>query len=235
HDTAQQCLALATKHEHPGMLAMANRFTGQTLFFMGAFNDARAHLERALHFCTTNAETITSYRQFGADDQVTALSALSPTLWILGYPQQAADAAEGALSRARTLGLVFTTAFALDGQALLGVLGADLQTAATRADEVMALSTEHSLADYEQRAQFIQGALLDQSGDPRRGIELMQSSIAAIERTNSLNRRTLYLGHYADAHASLGQPDAGLDLIDQAIQLAERTDERFFEAELHRL
>jgi tetratricopeptide (TPR) repeat protein len=235
HETAQQCLVLATKHEHPGMLAMANRFTGQTLFFMGAFNDARVHLERALHFCTTNQETITSYRRFGADDQVTALSALSRTLWILGYPQQAADAAERALSRARTLGLVFTTAFALDGQALLGVLGADLRTAAARADEVMALSIEHSLADYEQRAQFVQGALLAQSGDPRRGIELMQSSIAAIERTNSLNRRTLYLGHYADAHASLGQPDAGLDLIDQSIQLAERTDERFFEAELHRL
>ena len=235
HETAQQCLALATKHEHPGMLAMANRFTGQTLFFMGAFTDARVHLERALHFCTTNQETITSYRRFGADDQVTALSALSRTLWILGYPQQAADAAERALSRARTLGLVFTTAFALDGQALLGVLGADLQTAAARADEVMALSIEHSLADYEQRAQFVQGALLAQSGDPRRGIELMQTSIAAIERTNSLNRRTLYLGHYADARASLGQPDAGLDLIDQAIQLVERTDERFFEAELHRL
>ena len=235
HETAQQCLALATKHEHPGMLAMANRFTGQTLFFMGAFNDARVHLERALHFCTTNQETITSYRRFGADDQVTALSALSRTLWILGYPQQAADAAERALSRARTLGLVFTTAFALDGQALLGVLGADLQTAAAHADEVMALSTEHSLADYEQRAQFIQGALLARSGDPGRGIELMQSSITAIERTNSLNRRTLYLGHYADARASLGQPDAGLDLIDQAIQLVERTDERFFEAELHRL
>jgi class 3 adenylate cyclase/tetratricopeptide (TPR) repeat protein len=235
HETAQQCLALATKHEHPGMLAMANRFTGQTLFFMGAFNDARVHLERALHFCATNEETITSYRRFGADDQVTALSALSRTLWILGYPQQAADAAERALSRARTLGLVFTTAFALDGQALLGVLGADPQTAAARADEVMALSIEHSLADYEQRAQFVQGALLAQSGDPRRGIELMQSSIAAIERTNSLNRRTLYLGHYADAQASLGQPDAALDLIDQAIQLAERTEERFFEAELHRL
>ena len=235
HETAQECLALATKHEHPGMLAMANRFAGQTLFFMGAFNDARVHLERALQFCTTNQETITSYRRFGADDEVTALSALSRTLWILGYPQQAADAAERALSRARTLGLVFTTAFALDGQALLGVLGADLKTAATRADEVMALSIEHSLADYEQRAQFAQGALLARGGDPRSGIELMRSSIAAIERTNSLNRRTLYLGHYADAHARLGQPDVGLDLIDKAIQVAERTDERFFEAELHRL
>ena len=99
----------------------------------------------------------------------------------------------------------------------------------------MAHSIEHSLADYEQRARFIQGALLAQSGDPQHGIELMRSAIAAIERTKSVNRRTLYLGHSAAAHASLGQPEVGLDLLDEAIQTAEITDERFFEAELHRL
>jgi class 3 adenylate cyclase/tetratricopeptide (TPR) repeat protein len=233
HDTAQQCLALASKHEHPGMLAMAHRFIGQTLFFMGAFIDARFHLEQALRFCAANEDP--SYRRFGADDQVTALSALSRTLWILGHPQQAVEAAERALGHARTLGLAFSTAFALDGAAFLGVLGADPQTAAARANEVMDHSIEHGLADYEQRARFIQGALLAQSGDPQRGVELMRAAIAAIERSNSLNRRTLYLGHYAAAHASLGQLDTALDLIEQAIQVAERTDERFFEAELYRL
>jgi predicted ATPase len=99
----------------------------------------------------------------------------------------------------------------------------------------MAHSIEHSLADYEQRARFIQGDLLAQSGDPQHGIELMRSAIAAIERTNSVNRRTLYLGHSAAAHASLGQPEVGIELLNKAIQTAKLTDERFFEAELYRL
>jgi tetratricopeptide (TPR) repeat protein len=99
----------------------------------------------------------------------------------------------------------------------------------------MAHSIEHSLADYEQRARFIQGALLAQSGNPQHGIELMHTAIAAIERTNSVNRRTLYLGHSAAAHASLGQPEVGLDLLEEAIQTADKINERFFEAELHRL
>jgi predicted ATPase len=63
----------------------------------------------------------------------------------------------------------------------------------------------------------------------------MQSAIAAIERTNSVNRRTLYLGHSAAAHASLGQPQVGLDLLNEAIQTGESTEERFFDAELHQL
>jgi class 3 adenylate cyclase/tetratricopeptide (TPR) repeat protein/ABC-type transport system involved in cytochrome c biogenesis ATPase subunit len=234
-EVAHRCLALAAEHEHPGMAALANRFMGQTLWMMGAFVDARSHLERTLELCAANQETITSYRRFGADDEVAALSPLSRTLWILGYPEQAAAVAGQALARARSMGLAFTTALALDGEALLGALGADLKRAAVHADEAMAHSIEHSLADYEQRARFIQGALLAQSGDSQHGIELMHSAIAAIECTNSVNRRTLYLGHSAAAHASLGQPEVGLDLLDEAIQTADKIDERFFEAELYRL
>jgi class 3 adenylate cyclase/tetratricopeptide (TPR) repeat protein len=235
HETAQRCMALAEKHEHPGILALANRFMGQTLYFMGAFVDARFHLEQTLALCAANHKTITSYRKFGADDQVTALAALSRTLWILGFPDQAADSANRALERARSLGLAFTTAFALDGEALLGLFGSDLQSARAYADEGMAHSLEHSLADYEQRARFIQGALLTQSGDAPQGIELMRGAIAAIEHSKSLNRRTLYLGHYAAAHARLGQPHVGLNLLEEAVQIADTTNERFFEAELHRL
>jgi tetratricopeptide (TPR) repeat protein len=208
---------------------------GQTLWMMGAFVDARFHLERTVELCATNQETLNSYRRFGADDEVAALSALSRTLLLLGYPEQAARAARQALARAQSMGLAFTTALALDGETLLGALGADEKRAAVHANEATALSIEHSLADYEQRARFIQGALSARSGDPQRGIELMRSTLAAIERTNSVNRITLYLGHYAAAHARFGQPGVGLDLLDDAIQTADKINERFFEAELYRL
>jgi len=124
---------------------------------------------------------------------------------------------------------------ALDGEALLGPLGADPKQAAVHADELMVHSMEHSFADYAQRARSIQGALLAQSSDPQHGLQLMQGAMATIESTNGVNRRTLYLGHAAAAHASLGQPKVGLDLLDEAIQTADKIDERFFEAELHRL
>jgi class 3 adenylate cyclase/tetratricopeptide (TPR) repeat protein len=233
-EVARQCLALAADHEHPGMSALGNRFTGQTLYFMGAFEDARFHLQRTLDLCSAHQETITSYRRFGADDQVTAWSSLSRTLLVLGYPEQAAAGARQALARARAMGLAFTTAFALDGEALLGALGGDPQRATAHAEEAMAHSIEHSLPDFEQRARFIQGALLAQRGDPQHGIDLMREAMAAVER-NNMSRRTLYLGHLASAHASLGQVEVGLDLLGEAIQTAELTNERFFEVELYRL
>src|SRR5215472_14119679 len=60
-------------------------------------------------------------------------------------------------------------------------------------------------------------------------LRLMRNAIVAAER------RTMYLGHIASAHASLGQPEVSLDLLDEAIQTAEVTSEKFFEAELYRL
>jgi class 3 adenylate cyclase/predicted ATPase/ABC-type transport system involved in cytochrome c biogenesis ATPase subunit len=234
-EVAQQCLALGAHHEHPGISTLAHRFMGQTLHFMGAFVDARVHLERALDLCAANPEAITSYRRFGTDDRVNALSFLAPTLLLLGYPEQSAAAAGQAVSRAKTIGLAYSTALALSHVAFLGTIGCDPQRAAAHADEAIALSVEHGLASPGHRARFFRGALLAQSGDPQHGIELMRNAVAAAEGSAERNRRTLYLCHLASAHASLGQPEVGLSLLDEAIQTAEITSERFFEAELYRL
>jgi class 3 adenylate cyclase/predicted ATPase len=234
-EVARQCLALAAHHEHPGISALANRFMGQTLHFMGALVDARVHLERTLDLCAANQEAIAAYRRFGTDDQSNALSFLAPTLLLLGYPEQCVAAAGQAVSRAQATGHAYSTALALSHVAFLGTVGCDPERAAAYADEAIALSVEHGLTSPDHRARFFRGALLAQNGDPQRGIELMRNAIAAAEGNAERNRRTLYLCHLASAHASLGQPEVSLDLLDEAIQTAEITSERFFEAELYRL
>jgi tetratricopeptide (TPR) repeat protein len=141
-----------------------------------------------------------------------------------------------AVSRARAMGLAFTTALALGHVAFLGVMGWDPQSAAAYAEEAIAHSVEHELAGPEHRARFYQGALLAQGGDPQHGIELMGAAIAVAESNVARKRlRPLHLGHVASAHARLGRPEVGLDLLAEAIQTAESTNERFFEAELFRL
>jgi predicted ATPase len=217
------------------MLALANRFMGQTLHFMGAFVDARLHLERTLDICAANQETIAAYRRFGTDDQSNALSFLAPTLLLLGYPEQCAAAVGQAVSRAQAMGHAYSTALALSHVAFLGTIGCDPERAAAHADEAIALSIEHGLASTGHRARFFRGALLAQSGDTQHGIDLMRKAIAAAEGNAERNRRTLYLFHLASAHASLEQPTVALDLLDEATQTAEVTSERFFEAELYRL
>jgi predicted ATPase len=226
---------LALDHDHPGVSALANRFIGQTSHYMGAFVNARAHLERTLALCATNPDTIATYRRFGVDDQVNTLSFLASTLLLLGYPEQSAATVEKAETRARAIGRTFTTALALTNMAVLGTIGGDPQRSLANADEAISLSLDHEFASLDRRARFFRGSLLSQAGDLQFGLELMRSALADADSNTELNRRTLYLCHIASAHASLGESEIGLGLLDQGIQLAEATSEKFFEAELFRL
>ncbi|MBV9970951.1 MAG: AAA family ATPase [Xanthobacteraceae bacterium] len=233
-DVARQFLTLATDNEHPGLSALANRFMGQTLAYMGAFDDARTQLERTLAICASHKETIAAYRRFGTDDEVMALSFLAMTLLLLGYPDQSDGALKQAISRARSLGLAFTTSLALSHVAFCGVLGWNPNDAADHADEAIGHAVEHGLVGLERRTRFFRGALLAQKGDAHRGIELMGDSLS-VTKSSARNRRTLFLGQLASAHAGLGRHEAAFDMLEEAIQIADATNERFFEAELCRL
>jgi class 3 adenylate cyclase/tetratricopeptide (TPR) repeat protein len=235
-EVAEQCLTLAEQHQHPGLSALGHRFMGQTLSFLGRFSDARLHLQETLGICAAQPEAIAGYRKFGTDDQVMASSFLAVTLLLLGYPEQSAAAIGDAVSRARGMRLPYPTALVLNQAALLGALGGgEAQTAARHALEAVSVSVEHDLAVPEQRARFSQGALLAQGGELLRGIALMRGTIAADASHSARNRHTLYVGQLAAAHADLGEPGVALNLLAEAIETAETTEERFFAAELHRL
>jgi predicted ATPase len=113
--------------------------------------------------------------------------------------------------------------------------GGEAQTAARYAQEAVSVSVEHDLVVPEQRARFSQGALLAQGGELLGGIALMRGTIAADASHSARNRHTLYVGQLAAAHADLGEPGVALNLLAEAIETAETTEERFFAAELHRL
>jgi class 3 adenylate cyclase/tetratricopeptide (TPR) repeat protein len=234
-DIARQCLDLAADHEHPGISALAHRFMGQTLHFIGSFVDCRAYLEQTLTIYQANQETIATYRRFGTDDQVNALSFLASTLMILGYPEQSAMAARRAVHRAQSIGLAFTTALTLSHTAFLGTIGGDPQQALADADEAIAISFANGFASTRQRARFFRGALLSQAGKVQQGIDLMRDAMAAAESHSELNRRTLYLCHIAAAEEHLGQREAALAMLDAAVQTADATDERFFAPEIYRV
>ena len=229
-ELARQSVAAVVHSQSDEMLGRADLSTGVTLCWMGMFAEARRCLEQAIDRFARSRELTTTAALFGAGN---AQSILGLTLWPLGYPEQALRASAQGIAIARESGYAAAVSIALVSAAQLETAVASCSEAA-HVDEAVAHCARHYKA-YEPWARFYSGILLSRRGDPRHGIEVMQAATTAEREFDAKLGAAMRLGHLAAAHASIGALEDGLGLLDEAIVTVEQTQERLFEAELHRL
>jgi class 3 adenylate cyclase/tetratricopeptide (TPR) repeat protein len=234
YEVAREAAALVPSGTPVEASAAANSLLGHVLWAMGKFTDARVHLEQALrtdHRGVRNEED----RRLAENHRVAVLSFLAHTLWALGYPEQAKCASTQAISRARDSGHVPLTAFALHGHAFLMIaFGADPEAHDLAADEAVTYCVEHEITTYEHWSRFYQGMVLAQRND-RLGTEIMRKAMVAAAQAHAGLFRPLHLCHLAHAEARFGGVEAGIELLERAIESAAETTELLFESELHRV
>ena len=92
HRTAREFLRLARRCGDTGHLLTAERSFGDSAWGFGRLASARRHLERALALYDPAAHRGLAL-DYAYDQRVVARDLLACTLFVLGYPDQAADAA----------------------------------------------------------------------------------------------------------------------------------------------
>jgi tetratricopeptide (TPR) repeat protein len=195
------------------------------------FAEARGCLEQAIDCYARTREITTTAALFGAGN---AQSILGLTLSLQGYPAQAVRSSIEGLTIACESGYAAAVSIALVNLALLETAMASASVAgAIHVDKAVAHSAKHYSA-YEPWARFYSGILRTRRGDPRQGIEIMKAAADEKEFDATLGQ-TLRLGYLAAAHASVGALEVALGILDEANIPVERTQERLFEAEIHRL
>ena len=108
---------------------------------------------------------------------------------------------------------------------------------ATRAlvDEALALSEAHGLVFIDAMASILKGWALAQDGDLAEGIAQMRRGLAAQLATGAELARPYWLCLIAEACLESGAALEGLALLDEAEAAVQQTNERYWEAEIHRL
>ncbi len=109
------------------------------------------------------------------------------------------------------------------------------QATQERAEATIALSTEHGFAWWLAWGTMLQGWALAAQGQVEAGIDQMSQGLSAARATGGVNITTLMLASLAEAHGKSGQIDAGRRVLAEALALVDTTEERFWEAEIHRL
>jgi class 3 adenylate cyclase/predicted ATPase len=234
HEVAEDMLALAERQADPESLVIAHRVLGASLFWLGKFVPARAHLEEALvrYDPDQHRQLIDRYT---FDARVMALDFLSLVLFPLGYPEQAQRQSEQALKEARELSHLVTLAVVLQHASLTHELFHDLATALARAEELLALATDQGFPFWLGHGRFLCDWVRMAQGDAKLSPAQLQQDLDAIRHTGAVLILPYYHGLVAGTLASRGDVDAGLKLLDQALASSKQTAERWCEAELHRL
>ena len=234
HATAQQLLTLAENADDSDLLLEAHFATAHTLHYLGEFVSARNHCEAgiALYDRQQHRADAVLHRR---NPSVGCRSLAARTLWFLGYPDQALKRSLEALALAQESLHPFSLAYALNFAGWVHQVRRDVQAAQERADEVIALATEHGIQFYLIYGTVIRGWALAAQGQAGEGIAQIRQGLAASRAIGSDLSRASFLALLAEAQGHAGQPKEGLATVDEALSSVDRTEERFYEADMYRL
>ena len=230
-DVAEQMLTLAHRGPNPNSLLTAELMMGAVLHLVGELALAREHLERS-----TVPRPFEMRKGFNFYHcQMYGRCYTANTLWMLGYPDQPVQKIDEALRLAQELGSPFVLAEALGDAALVHLLRKEGQRAQVRAEQCLALSTEHAFVSHRALATERRGEALAQQGRVEEGVALMREGLAAYQAIGATIARSNYLTRLAEAYGKVGWAAEGLSLLTEALTHVDKTGERFYEAELYRV
>jgi predicted ATPase len=160
---------------------------------------------------------------------------LGVTLFCLGYLDQALARSNAAIAEARSLGHPPSLSTSLTiGARLLSLVGEN-EALVERAGQLSALATEQGFPVERASGTVYQGWAKVRNGDLAQGISLLRDGVAAYRATGVQMYMPYYTALLARACEIAGQTEETATLLDDALQLVEKTEERWFAAELNRL
>jgi tetratricopeptide (TPR) repeat protein len=139
---ADRLLDLAERSKDPAELLIAHTMMGINLFWKGDLTIAHDHFERAAErFDPPHQRHLTAL--YGMDVATDCSGYAALPLWMMGYPDQALERSEQALSLARERDHLSTSAMSLCHASIVYLLRRDSQRAQELAKSGLALSEEH--------------------------------------------------------------------------------------------
>jgi class 3 adenylate cyclase/predicted ATPase len=234
HALGEQLLTLAQQAQDTTMLPTAHRALGATLFYLGATASAQTHFAQGIVLYDPQQHRASAFLH-GDDAGVGCHSFSALALWYLGSPDQALARSHEAVTLARQLVHPYSLSFALCLAAVFHQLRREERAAQERAEAAIILAQEQGFPVWMALGSILRGWALAQQGQAKEGIEQITQGLMTYRATGAELLRPYYLVLLAEAQETIGEPEAGLTALAEALTLTETTGGRWCEPELHRL
>jgi len=233
-ELSQQFFCLAP-HQHDMTLMQEGYMDlGLIAYYRGDLVTARAHLEHSLRLCDT-PRLSTLLFPHGSASGVRHGFYGAMVLWLLGYADQAQQWRQEELARAQQVAHTPSLASAQLFAAILSQHRRDVAATQTYAEAMLALATAQGFEHRVAQGRIMRGWALAMQGDAATGVAHIQQGLEAIQSIGQKLYRPYHLALLAEAYGQVGQPEAGLTCLAEALTLVEVTEERWWEAEVYRL
>ena len=233
-ELGEQYLRLAQRYHDTTLRIAAYEALGATLLYAGEFAAARPHLEQGIAHAYAEPLRLTNLRH-GSAPEVQCCSYLAMVLWSLGYPDQALQRNQEALTLAQQLAHPYSLAHALAAASFTRQFCRDTRITQAQAEVMMTLSTEQNFAYMLALSLLLHGWALAMQGQRQTGMAQMHQGMAALQAPGAEHLRPYLLILLAEAYRAGGHFKEGLHTLDETQAAVERSGSHFFEAELYRL
>jgi predicted ATPase/class 3 adenylate cyclase len=229
----EDLLHLSRRRNDSAGLVMGHYSSGRNLMWVGSFASSRSHLETVLALYDPNSHQ-SLVRQTGIHPQLAAQAALGIVLFCLGFPDQALAQSNKAIAEARRLPHPPTLAMSLGMGALLLLIIGDDVGLEQRVEGLVEIATDQGFPFYRATGAIFGGWVKAKNADVTEGLSLLRAGSSAYSATGAAGWMPFYVALLAGVCEIAGQIEEAAARFDQASQLAERTGERWFAAELDR-
>jgi predicted ATPase len=232
-ELAHELIAQARALNNPDLALQAHQALGMTALCRGEQATCLRHVEQVatLYNPTRHGEHAAL---FGQDPAVICKAFGSIALWLLGFPDAARRQSEAAIEMSREHSPT-SQSIALHFAAMLYQLCRDPERTRRYAEASAQIAAEHGLSFWLAGGGVMTGWSLVATGNLEEGIAQLKQGLRDWQATGSATYRTYYLALLADALATAGRIEEANATLNEALALVEQTDERLYEAELHRL
>ncbi|KKL79312.1 hypothetical protein LCGC14_2016110, partial [marine sediment metagenome] len=232
-ELGEQLLAEARRQRDAGLMLEAHRVLGSTLYYTGEFSAANAHLEQGIALYD-HQQHRSHTELFGFDPGVVCHAIAALALSALGYPDQAQQRIQTALTLAQATSHPHSLGAALNWATELHQHCGEPRVVQEHAERSLAFSSEHGFPHWVAWATQNRGWALAIQGRSKEGIAQLHQGRDMLQDLGLEIAMTGILGNLAEAYGHAGQPEAGLQAVAEALKLVEQTGERKYEASLYR-
>jgi len=227
HAFAERCFVLAERSGSSDMLVRAYAARAFSAYRLGHFASARIDFEKSIasYSLAARGKRASFYVELH-DPKVEALMWLAPTLWALGYPDQAVTCCAKIEAAAREMSHPISQCAALNASCHVQQLRGEPETTEKVADALIALAADQGFTFWGMIGVAYRAySVIQQGKGGSRELAQLQGAIDSLRATGALEPALFFYTllaqgylHLGDTHAALNASQEGLRLTRQQAQ-----------------